>query len=465
MMQVLWPTGFVGLEVKSNGLSLGTNFTALDFIGAGVSVLANGSTAEVTIPGGGGGIAGAPNAIPYINPAGTAAVTDAALVAAPVDQFGRPQIRDTRTVGPIGAVYRQGAWTSDGDPTDIPGEGVVIYGPANGLQNAANGMIGRVKADRFQLRRIVGGVDIGSAFRVDPTELQMTNDATVRVAEVRRSDGRAWFGDLRIGSALGPAAIGGVDVQDANGNLVTGATVLELPVGIVGPGAPGVAQILQAPVRVSDPFGNDAVYAQLNFTNMFAGAGAPGVVDIAGLTPPTAGEARFSAYATDGGGDLEYAGTLRFIGAPRTPQFYAAPRFDTSMGNTIFEFEPNFNPVGAGNGFLWVGQDALVGSGTSGGDVGLQAGLSDAGAIGGGAFIQAGGSLGGLPDAGFAELRAAGGATIVQVGGPNQSVSFNGVTPPPPVPVVVGSRGGNAALASLLTQLAATGLIVDSSTP
>lgn len=31
--------------------------------------------------------------------------------------------------------------------------------------------------------------------------------------------------------------------------------------------------------------------------------------------------------------------------------------------------------------------------------------------------------------------------------------------------VVTGSRGGNAALASLLTQLAAAGIIVDSTTP
>jgi hypothetical protein len=44
------------------------------------------------------------------------------------------------------------------------------------------------------------------------------------------------------------------------------------------------------------------------------------------------------------------------------------------------------------------------------------------------------------------------------------AVGFNGA-PPPPRPVVTGSRGGNAALGELLTALAATGLITDSTTP
>jgi hypothetical protein len=47
--------------------------------------------------------------------------------------------------------------------------------------------------------------------------------------------------------------------------------------------------------------------------------------------------------------------------------------------------------------------------------------------------------------------------------GPVSEIGFFGTTPVAK-PTVTGSRGGNAALASLLTQLAAMGLIVDSTT-
>jgi hypothetical protein len=116
----------------------------------------------------GGALAGNPNAFGYFNPAGNALTSSALLTAAPVDQFGRPQILDRRQNGPTGPVYRQGAWTSDGDPSDIASEGVVLYGPApNGLQNSSNGTIGRSKYSRFAIRMIQAGVDIGYVFRVD----------------------------------------------------------------------------------------------------------------------------------------------------------------------------------------------------------------------------------------------------------------------------------------------------------
>jgi len=154
--------------------------------------------------GGGGGVTGDPNAIGYFNPLGTALIDDIKLTAAPVDQFGRPQILDRR-LGALGEgpVLRQGGWTADGDPVNQIGEGIVSYGPANGLQDAANGMIGRVKYDRFQLRRIVGGVDIGSAFRVDPTHLFLTSDLNVMTAEILRATGAAFFGSVRTGGSTG----------------------------------------------------------------------------------------------------------------------------------------------------------------------------------------------------------------------------------------------------------------------
>jgi hypothetical protein len=61
-------------------------------------------------------------------------------------------------------------------------------------------------------------------------------------------------------------------------------------------------------------------------------------------------------------------------------------------------------------------------------------------------------------------LRLAGqGGGGVQMGGVGDKLGFAGVAPVT-VPTVVGSRGGNAALASLLGQLASLGLIVDRST-
>ena len=94
-----------------------------------------------------------PNAIAYYD-AGGNITGDPLLTAIPVDQFGRPQIRDLRIAGPgQGAVWRNGAWQSDGDATNVTGEGYVTYGPAeNGLQDIANGAFGRVKWNRFGIR-------------------------------------------------------------------------------------------------------------------------------------------------------------------------------------------------------------------------------------------------------------------------------------------------------------------------
>ena len=155
---------------------------------------------------GGGSPSGDPNAVSYFSPSGAALIDDPKLTAAPVDQFGRPQILDRRQGALLeGAVLRQGGWVADGDPVNQTGEGVVVYGPANGLLDASNGMIGRVKYDRFQLRRIVGGVDIGSAFRVDPTHLFLTNDFGTVTCEIIRANGHAFFSQVQVNGASGPS--------------------------------------------------------------------------------------------------------------------------------------------------------------------------------------------------------------------------------------------------------------------
>jgi hypothetical protein len=145
---------------------------------------------------------GNPNALLYENPAGTTGITDPGLVAAPVDQFGRAQIRDTRLPGGVGtgAVLRQGAWQVDGDPLpDVQGEGLVVYGPApNGLMDGSNGTFGRVKFDRFGIRLITGGFDVGYGWRTDLTEQYFKDDTGTRSMQIIRASGAATFRDVGL---------------------------------------------------------------------------------------------------------------------------------------------------------------------------------------------------------------------------------------------------------------------------
>jgi hypothetical protein len=77
-------------------------------------------------------------------------------------------------------------------------------------------------------------------------------------------------------------------------------------------------------------------------------------------------------------------------------------------------------------------------------------------AVGGDAVIH--GAIKGKGAGGQAQLQSGNGG--VRVAANDTGLGFNGTTPIAK-PSVAGSRGGNAALASLLSQLAATGLITD----
>lgn len=394
------PAPTPGVDVQDEGVPIPGPTQTLNFVGAGVSAAPGvPGTVDVTIPGGGGAVTGWPNALLFENPAGLAPTTDAALVAAPVDAFGRPQIWDYRLNAGNGTVWRQGQWVADGDPGNVIGEGFVSYGPAGGVQDAANGMFARVKYDRFGLRRIIGGVDIGYAWRVDPVEMTMRDDTGALTFQVDR----------------------------ASGNAVLAGT-LEMYGG--GPGT-----------EVAYPI-------------------------------PTGPQDSFAVFANSP--ELGYSSALRFETASRIPTFYGVgnyPRFDNTLGYTVFRFYPDDAPAGApwfgtGNGFLWKAQNAAPGSGLAGGDMGLQAGNGRAvGGQGGTAFLQAGGNPDDPAFRGVAEMRHSGGGEVVSVGGPlGAALGFFG--PPSGVQqTVVGSRGGNAALASLLTALANYGLIIDSTTP
>jgi len=187
-----------------------------------LTVLSPGADEKLEVKGTGGFVTGPPKAVAYYDLLGGIS-GDPLLTAIPVDQFGRAQIRDIRQpTGPgSGAVLRQGAWVADGDSSNVQGEGLVVYGPApNGMQDAANGTIGRVKYNRFQIRLIIGGFDVGSAWRVDPTHEFFTNDLGVMTAEIERSTGNAFFGRVGTGGAAGPKWMSGAGSPET---VVTGS--------------------------------------------------------------------------------------------------------------------------------------------------------------------------------------------------------------------------------------------------
>ena len=161
--------------------------------------------ADMAGSGGGPIPPGNPNAFAYFNGVGSL-ISDPLLLAGGLDPYGRPQIRDIRqgVLPASNAVWRQGAWQVDGDPQDIKGDGIVVYGPApNGLQDAANGAFARVKNERFAIRLITGGVDVGYGWRADLTEMYYKDDAGNETFHVDRASGELWAKSYRVGSATG----------------------------------------------------------------------------------------------------------------------------------------------------------------------------------------------------------------------------------------------------------------------
>jgi len=132
-------------------------------------------------------ITGDPNAILYCDAAGNP-ITDADLTTIPIDQYGRPQIRDIRVDSGNGAVWRQGAWQADGDAENITGEGIVIYAP----EDATYGYFARIKGNRLAIRRICATMD-DYAFRVDGTELYLRADDGTQTFKVDRATGATWI--------------------------------------------------------------------------------------------------------------------------------------------------------------------------------------------------------------------------------------------------------------------------------
>ncbi len=290
------------------------------------------------LPASGGAVTGPPDAIAYYDAVGNI-TGDAAFTALPIDVFGRPQLWDRRIVGGpgTGAVWRNGAWQVDGDPTNVQGEGYVTYGPAeNGLQDGSNGAFGRVKYNRFGIRYIIGGVDIGYAWRVDPTHEFFTNDAGVMTAEIVRATGQGRFVTVQIGALAGPG-LSTIDTQatvarpfhlpDISGTAV----VIDDATGKVwmGLGVTGDVVSSNAGMQYSTLVANRAQLRMNQFGANSAGPGATGFKSRG---------ATLGAFAGCVNGDLLYRITA--IGV-------APNNVDVPLAATgTFQVPPGFVPAG-----------------------------------------------------------------------------------------------------------------------
>lgn len=180
-------------------------------------------------------ISGDPNAIVFVQPDGTGSATDPKLTATPIDQYGRPQVRDLRQDNGTGPIFRQGAWQVDGDAENIAAEGYVCYKPRTGQPR--DGEFARVKGNRIGIRRIWGAVDLDYAVMIstnytDGTDnppstwdgIYLRNDARVRTFVVDRPTGNMTLaaGSKVINGSGNPegavAAPPGSMFLNANGN-------------------------------------------------------------------------------------------------------------------------------------------------------------------------------------------------------------------------------------------------------
>lgn len=133
--------------------------------------------------------------------------------------------------------------------------------------------------------------------------------------------------------------------------------------------------------------------------------------------------------------------------------------FIQSLGGTLLVQGQNTNAIGVDGSHVEVRAGSAARA--NGGFLRLIAGGGGgAGFVGGTLIIEPGPSPGGTN--GIVELHNANGVIVQQIA--DGGVAW-GAGVPALSPAVVGARGGNAALASLLTTLAGMGLITDNTTP
>ena len=131
-----------------------------------------------------------------------------------------------------------------------------------------------------------------------------------------------------------------------------------------------------------------------------------------------------------------------------------------ALGGTLLVQSRNTNDVGvpASNLDVFAGTAAR----DAGGRLRLRGGAGGLGLPGGNVEVQPGNGTGGGGANGVVETRNGNGILVETIA--DGGVAW-GAGVPALSPAVVGARGGNAALASLLTTLAGMGLITDNTTP
>ena len=190
------------------------------------------ATGWTPVSSGGGGIpAGAPNGAMFYDPTGVAMVSDLRLTLGNLDPFQRPQYHDAR-LGPTarGPVVRLGSWGMDGDTENRTSEGFVSYGPNAvnppdpnaGGPAADRGGMGFYTPNSWGTLQVIPGVNGGNPFYSGGYEdggpgapfgengFVVRDNLAAIIGNIRRSDGRSWFRDLRFGGPNYASARGGI---------------------------------------------------------------------------------------------------------------------------------------------------------------------------------------------------------------------------------------------------------------
>jgi hypothetical protein len=133
-----------------------------------------------------------------------------------VDAFGRPRLWIFGVNSGTGSVLRMGAFTADGDPSNIPSEGIVVAN-ANATgdpMDSSNWAIARIKATRFGIENCKAGAQY-YIFRADETQLIMRKDDGTSVFSVQRASGNT--------VVLGTCTVGGQAVVVTNDSRLSDA--------------------------------------------------------------------------------------------------------------------------------------------------------------------------------------------------------------------------------------------------
>lgn len=343
-----------------------------------------------------------------------------------------------------------GVTIGGGTPSAGYGAGVDLVGSAGVGTDKAGGSITAIAGTS------TGTADPGSLAFVAANATGSNNDGGVAGFGAGNGEGTGTGGGATLfagdggssGGIGGPALVRGGDAGAAG---VAGGEARVRGGAGTSTTSPGGAAILQGGAAGSTGSGGDA--SVLGGTPTDGNGGAVSLLGADGVSGATN---RNGGQATVGAGDAALAGT-------------GGSAFVTAgSGGATGTAGVAHLQGGAGGSTSGTGGNAMVEGGAAathgdGGSVLINGGAaaSTGGAKTGGSITLTPGALAGGGADGTVKLKTAGGTTRIEVD--STGLGFF-ATAPVAKPTITGSRGGNAALASLLTGLANLGLITDSTT-